>query len=540
MTALLHIDNLHLTYHDSQQPVEALQGISLDVQQGQTVSVVGESGSGKSSLAHVILRTLPDSTTVTGTVLFQGRDVLDFTPKEITAYLGSDVGYIPQDPAVALNPVRKIGAQLIGVLRLRNRITKVQAKQQAIRLLTDAGLPHAETLLEKYPHQLSGGMLQRVLIAIVMALRPKLLIADEPTSALDVTVQRLVLDCLDRFISKTGSAMLLITHDLAVAAERSKRMVIMHHGTIVEQGETSALLDNPQDEYSKRLIRAVPSMDSERLLSSNPYVPDDEALLEVKHVRKAFPGNHSAPHVALDDVSFNIPDGRVLALVGESGSGKTTTARIVVGTEKPDSGYVQFKNTKYAGLNTRDSRPIRRKIQMVYQNPYASLDPRYSVQRLLDEALTASGNKDSATRRAQIHDLIADVSLPNTVFDQKPGDLSGGQCQRVAIARALAMKPDLMVLDEPTSALDVSVQNDILHLLHKVQVEHDMAYLLISHNLAVVRMLADEVIIIHDGLIVEQGETDQVLANPQHPYTRQLVSSIPRWHRHVNTPSPLA
>jgi peptide/nickel transport system ATP-binding protein len=512
---LLRIENLAVSYRTRGGLVPAVRDVSLDVGEGEVVAVVGESGSGKSTTAHAAIGLLPRGGRIDGgAITFAGRDLAKSTPKQWRSVRGREIALVPQDPAVSLNPVHRIGDQVAEVLRIHGLADRRAAAVQAVELLERAGVPDAAARARQYPHQLSGGLRQRVLIAAALAGRPKLIIADEPTSALDVTVQRRVLDHLTSLALETGTAILLITHDLGVAADRASRIVVLSQGSVVEEG--SSIVSAPTHPYTRQLLAAAPSMTS----TVRPAVPAAEPLVSVRDLAKTFDGGIRA----VDGVSFDIPRGQTLALVGESGSGKSTTARMVLRLEAPSAGSVVFDGQDITALRGDELRRLRRRMQIVYQNPYASLNPKFSVEDVVAEPLRAFGVPD---RRSRVPALLDQVALPASVARRKPAELSGGQRQRVAIARALALRPDLVVCDEPVSALDVSVQAQILRLLAGLQAELGLSYLFISHDLAVVRQLADQVGVLRAGVLVELGPAAQVLHEPQAEYTKELLAAIP-------------
>ncbi|OLR91970.1 dipeptide ABC transporter ATP-binding protein [Actinokineospora bangkokensis] len=517
MSELLRIEDLHVSYH---RDLPAVRGVDLAVRPGQVVAVVGESGSGKSTTAHAAIGLLPRGGRVdAGRITFAGRDITHLGEKQWRGVRGTGIALVPQDPTVSLDPLKRVGEQVAEVLRIHRLAPRERLRAATAELLERAGVDEPLRRARQYPHELSGGLRQRVLIAVALAGAPRLIIADEPTSALDVTVQRGILDHL-RGLADAGTALLLITHDLGIAADRADHVVVMSDGRVVEQGPTRGVLGAPAHDYTRALLAAAPSLSGEPLRPRR--APGPEVLLEVSGLGKSFGGR-----AAVTDVSFTLTRGRTLALVGESGSGKTTTARIAVGLETPDTGTVTFDGTDVTAAPARRLRELRRRFQLVYQNPYASLDPKFTIAEVITEPLRAFGVGDRAGRRARAAELLDEVALPATALDRKPAELSGGQRQRVAIARALALRPDLVVLDEPVSALDVSVQAQILDLLVRLQDEHGLTYLFITHDLAVVRQVADEVAVLRRGRLVEHGPADDVLTAPTADYTRELLAAIP-------------
>ena len=573
---LLEISDLEVAFRSSTGLVPAVRKANLTLYPGQSVAIVGESGSGKSTLAHAVIGLLPGTGRVTGgTIRFQGRDITHLGTQELTALRGSSIGLVPQDPMSNLNPVWSIGFQVKEALRANglagvadDRLAHLMAEhaehtghaqkaapsaggridvdEQVALLLEQAGLPEASRRAKQYPHEFSGGMRQRALIAIGLAARPDLLIADEPTSALDVTVQRRILDHLQTLVCELGTAMLFITHDLGLAAERAEHIVVMHRGRVVESGPSLEVLQDPRHPYTQRLVKAAPSLASRRIESAHArgiQVTDDELLgaslgsssteeiLRVEHLTKVFEVRGAKGKdktlTAVDDVSFGIRKGTTTALVGESGSGKSTVANIILNLIDPTSGKVFHDGVDLSTLGPKELFALRRIMQPVFQNPYGSLDPMYSIFRVVEEPLRVHGIGTAKEREARVAELLDMVSLPRSVMRRYPHELSGGQRQRVAIARALALKPQIVVLDEAVSALDVLVQAQILRLLSDLQSELELTYLFITHDLAVVRQIADDVVVMEHGRIVESGAADELFANPRQDYTRELIRAVP-------------
>lgn len=525
---LLEISGLEVTY-GTDEP--AVTGVDLTIFPGQTVAVVGESGSGKSTLATAVLGLLPDGGRVTaGRIRFAGADLDAGDVRRMRAVRGTGIGYVPQDPKTNLNPVWKVGFQVREALRANNVTDRRMIRDRSVELLAEVGMSDPIGQAHQYPHQLSGGMCQRALIAIGLAGRPRLLIADEPTSALDVTVQRHVLDHLQALAGELGTAVLLITHDLALAAERAAQIVVMTGGRIVEIGASQQVIDRPVHEYTHRLVACARSSSPRRTPTASRSGSVDlivaTAVTKVYRAPGALPwrGRHLT---AVSDASFRVRQGSTMAVAGESGSGKTTLARMVLGLLEPTAGTVTFGGMDVASMDRAQRSDFRRRVAPVFQNPYSSLDPMYSVYRLIEEPFRAHGIGDRVQRRRAVAALLDEVALPAAVLSRRPRELSGGQRQRVAIARALALRPDLLVCDEAVSALDVIVQAQILDLLTDLQDRMGLTYLFISHDLAVIRRIAEEVLVMRDGRIIEAGSVDEVFTAPRNEYTRRLLDAIP-------------
>lgn len=541
---LLELKDLKISFTSSTGVVDAVRGVNLTIYPGQSVAIVGESGSGKSTTAMAVIGLLPGTGKVTGgTILFNGEDITGLSDKEMQHYRGSDIGLVPQDPMSNLNPVWSIGTQVKESLRANNVVEGSEANKRVVELLQEAGLDDAERRAKQYPHEFSGGMCQRALIGIGLAARPKLLIADEPTSALDVTVQRRILDHLEGLTHELGTAVLFITHDLGLAAERASHLVVMHRGRVVESGPSLDILRDPQHPYTQRLVKAAPSLASARIQSAQEQgiessellagkaEASDEEVIRVENLTKEFDirGEKGAKKklLAVDDVSFSLRKGSTLALVGESGSGKSTVANMVLNLLDPTSGKVFYKGTDLSTLGSHELFEMRRKLQVVFQNPYGSLDPMYSIYRCIEEPLVVHKTGNRKEREARVAELLDMVAMPRSTMRRYPNELSGGQRQRIAVARALALNPEVIVLDEAVSALDVLVQNQILQLLAGLQEELDLSYLFITHDLAVVRQTADDVAVMRQGKLVESGTVDEIFANPTESYTRDLIDSVP-------------
>ena len=524
-----------------------VRDISFQVERGETLALVGESGSGKSMTALSIARLLPPAARVSaGEIKLSGRDLMQISEREMRDVRGSKIAMIFQEPMNSLNPVLTIGDQIAECVRRHQSVTRSAARQQSIELLAAVGLPAPQRNIDEYPHQLSGGMRQRVMIAIALAAQPDLLIADEPTTALDVTIQAQVLDLLKDLQSQFNMGLLFITHDLAVVKQTVDRIAVMHQGELVEHGTNEAFFASPKHAYSRALLAAIPTaqkrlqrdleQDAKRVSAVAQPEAEDAAgpILSVRNLQVHFPirggvFRRAVDYVrAVDDVSFDLHAGKTLALVGESGCGKTTVGKAILQLLKSNQGSVQFQQRDLQTLGNEDLRKIRQDLQIVFQDPYSSLNPRMLVGDILEEGMTALAVlKTTQDRKRKIKLLLDQVGLPADSVLRYPHEFSGGQRQRISIARALAVEPKLIVCDEPTSALDVSVQAQVLNLLIDLQEELGMSYLFITHDMAVVSYLADEVAVMHQGQIVEQGPTEQILLQPQHHYTQKLLAAVP-------------
>ena len=576
---LLKITDLEVTFTTSTGVVPAVRGANLTIYPGQTVAIVGESGSGKSTTAAAVIGLLPGTGKVTGgSIEFDGKELTKMSSKEWIELRGSGIGLVPQDPMSNLNPVLRVGTQVKEALLANNIVPRSEAGERVTELLEQAGLPDGERRAKQYPHEFSGGMRQRVLIAFGLASRPKLLIADEPTSALDVTVQRRILDHLETLTKEMGTAVLFITHDLGLAAERAEQLVVMHRGRIVESGPALEILQHPQHPYTERLVSAAPSLASARIesahargithteeeLTGSAKNASSEEMIRVEHLTKEFhirgAKGEAAKLLAVDDVSFTLRRGKTLAVVGESGSGKSTAANMILHLLEPTSGKIFFDGEDTSEYSEAQLFALRRRLQAVFQNPYGSLDPMYSIYRIIEEplrihsygtkayaqqeverakatgrdpepwavaALEGHGEAEKKLRAERVAELLDLVALPRSAMRRYPNELSGGQRQRVAVARALALNPEVIVLDEAVSALDVLVQNQILHLLNDLQAQLGLSYLFITHDLAVVRQIADDVVVMEKGRLVEANTTDALFDNPVQDYTRELIEAVP-------------
>ncbi len=527
--------------------------MSFEVPRNSTVALVGESGSGKSVSALAVMGLLPLQNTViapASRLLFDGRDLLSMSSAERRALCGKDIAMIFQEPMSSLNPVFTVGFQIAEVLRLHMGMNASGARARTLALLDEVGIPDPASKIDAYPSQLSGGQQQRVMIAMAIACEPKLLIADEPTTALDVTIQKQIMDLIARLQKRHQMAVLFITHDLALVGDIADRVIVMRHGQVREEGAAAQVLSDPQDSYTRALLHCRPRLDErpmrlpvidDYLAGHAPvlaqrargYGPDDQPVLEVKNLSKSFYLREGLfgkrEFKAVKDVSFTLARGKTLGVVGESGSGKTTVGLTLLRLHQATGGSAMFEGRDLIGMTAREFQSYKRRIQIIFQNPYASLNPRFTVGQILLEPMRIhkiGANDGERTRLARA--LLDKVGLPVPAFDRYPHEFSGGQRQRIAIARCLTMKPEILVCDESVSALDVSVQAQVLNLLQDLQDEFGLSYLFISHDLAVVKYMADQVMVMHQGSVVELADSDALYRDPQHPYTRALLGAIPR------------
>ncbi|MFP5252105.1 MAG: ABC transporter ATP-binding protein [Actinomycetes bacterium] len=533
---LLEVSGLKVEFTTQDGTVTAVHEASLSLAAGETLAIVGESGSGKSTTAMAVIGLLSGNGRVTaGSIRLDGEELVGASESAMRKVRGRRIGLVPQDPMSNLNPVARIGTQVAETLLAHGLADRRTVDQKVVETLEAAGLPDAAERAKSYPHEFSGGMRQRALIAIGLACRPQLLIADEPTSALDVTVQRTILDQLQQMTEELGTAVLLITHDLGLAAERAQRVVVMHRGRVVEQGPAKQILEAPQHPYTQSLVKAAPSVAMARLrpedFASHGGADASEApdtIVEFEHVTKEFHvRGRREPFKAVDDVSLSVPRGKTVSIVGESGSGKTTTARMLLKAFEPTSGTVCFEGKDVFALSREEQKEFRQRVQPVFQDPYSSLNPMFTIERIVEEPLSFYGKGSKLERQRRVRELLDQVALPADMARRYPSELSGGQRQRVAIARALALSPDVIVCDEPVSALDVLVQDQILRLLGDLQRDLGLSYLFISHDLAVVRLISDYVAVMQNGRLVEAATSEEIFTNPRDPYTRRLLASIP-------------
>jgi peptide/nickel transport system ATP-binding protein len=559
METLLTVRNLRVNFRlDKHTEFEAVKGISFDIPTNSTVALVGESGSGKSVTSLSILGLLPkeNATVLVGSeIMYGGRNLLALDQTELRRLRGADISMIFQEPMTSLNPVFTVGFQLTEVLRLHLGLSPSDARKRALALLAEVGIPDPEFKINAYPSQMSGGQQQRVMIAMAIACEPKLLIADEPTTALDVTIQKQILDLIRDLQKRHRMSVLFITHDLAVVGEIADYVVVMRNGEIREQGPAKSVFENPQDAYTKALLLCRPSLD--RRPVRLPVIEDfitgdghamhlnerkrgidaaDPIILDVRHLGKDFYSREGLfgrrKFEAVKDVSFKLPKGKTLGLVGESGSGKTTVGLTLMRLHEASTGEALFEGKDILSMSARQFMDYKRRIQIIFQNPYASLNPRMIVGETLTEPMSIHGIGASTQERTDLaFEMLHKVGLPEVSFYKYPHEFSGGQRQRIAIARCLTLKPDILICDESVSALDVSVQAQVLNLLSDLQDEYHLSYIFISHDLAVVKYISDEIMVMTQGAIVEIANSDDIYRHPKHSYTQKLLSAIPKgWH----------
>jgi peptide/nickel transport system ATP-binding protein len=552
MSNLIEVRDLRVSFRVGKDEMhEAVRGVSFDVPENTTVALVGESGSGKSVSAMSIVRLLPENavTSPESRILYNGRDLLKAPIEELRALRGKDISFVFQEPMSSLNPVFTVGEQIAEVLRIHVGLSPRQAMARTEELLAEVGIPEPRARLNAYPHELSGGQQQRVMIAMAIACEPKLLIADEPTTALDVTVQRQIVNLLAGLQERHKMSMLFISHDLGLVGEIARSVVVMRHGEVRESGSVTQIFGAPQDAYTQALLACRPRLDArprrlpviDDIINRRPVdttqrssVPADGVpLIEVTGLRKEYKlkaGLFKRTSLqAVKQADFVLHKGRTLGVVGESGSGKTTVGMMLTRLTDPTAGRIGIEGVDLASLNPKQLRAWRRRIQIIFQNPYASLNPRFTVGQILMEPMRLHGiGADDDARARLALGWLEKVGLPAGAFGKYPHEFSGGQRQRIAIARCLTMRPEVIICDESVSALDVSVQATILNLLLDLQEEFGLTYVFISHDLAVVKYMADDILVMNQGEIVERGSAEQIYAAPQHPYTQQLLAAIPR------------
>ncbi|MBW3500961.1 ABC transporter ATP-binding protein [Janthinobacterium sp. NKUCC08_JDC] len=554
---LLEVRDLRVTFRlDKKTTFEAVKGISFNVPRNSTVALVGESGSGKSVSSLAVMGLLPPDNTIidpASSIHFGGRDLLQLSIAERRTMCGKDISMIFQEPMSSLNPVFTVGFQIAEVLRQHMGMNRKRARARTLALLEEVGIPDPATKIDAYPSQMSGGQQQRVMIAMAIACEPKLLIADEPTTALDVTIQKQIMDLIAALQKKHQMSVLFITHDLGLVGEIADQVIVMRHGEVRETGEVRQVFEAPQDSYTKALLHCRPSLDErpwrlpviadymegkagpgvEVKQRTRGYTPGDEPVLVVNNLSKSFYTREGLfgkrEFQAVKDVSFTLPRGKTLGVVGESGSGKTTVGLTLLRLHQATGGTAMFHGKDLIAMPNKEYLPYKRRIQIIFQNPYASLNPRFTVGQILLEPMRIhSIGADDKERIAKAYWLLDKVGLPEQAFHRYPHEFSGGQRQRIAIARCLTMQPEILVCDESVSALDVSVQAQVLNLLQDLQDEFGLSYIFISHDLSVVKYIADQVMVMHKGQVVELADSDELYRNPVHPYTRTLLSAIPK------------
>jgi peptide/nickel transport system ATP-binding protein len=533
MTAVVDIRNLDISFATDGDPVVAVRNVSLTVNKGEVLAIVGESGSGKSVTAKAILGLLPETATESGVVLLGENDIVQLSKKQLRAVRGVDVAMVFQEPSTSLNPVYTVGWQIAEGLRAHGNLSRKEARAKAIDILERVGIPDATHRVDYYPHQFSGGQKQRVVIAMALVLEPELIVADEPTTALDVTVQAEILDLLRRCRDEFGAAIVLITHNMGVVADLADRVAVMYNGEIVEQADVRTLFADPREPYTQKLLAAVPKLgtavEATRARAASRPVHEGRPVVSANNLVIEYAGRLGRKGFrAVDGVTFDIHAGEVLGLVGESGSGKTTIGRAIAGLTKVSGGSLTVLGQEMLGVRERQFRKLRSDIGFVFQDPASSFNPLLTIAECVAEPLIVHGRAgDAASARKRVDELLEAVQLPHAFGDRYPHELSGGQRQRASLARSLALEPTLLIADEPTSALDVSVQARVLELFSELQKEFGFAALFISHDLAVVDLLADRIAVLYQGKLVEEGTGAEVLVAPKHPYTQRLLASLP-------------
>ncbi|MED1644459.1 ABC transporter ATP-binding protein [Brevibacillus agri] len=533
MEPILQVQNLSVSFQSRGEEIQAVRGVSFELNKGETLGIVGESGSGKSVTARSIMRLLPSppSFLKEGEILFLGENLADKTEQEMESIRGKDIGMIFQDPMTSLNPTMKIGMQIAESIIKHQKLSKKEAEQQAVDMLKLVGIRNSEARYHQYPHEFSGGMRQRVMIAMALACRPSLLIADEPTTALDVTIQAQILTLMKTMQEKFGTSIILITHDLGVVAGMCDRVVVMKDGEIVEAGTTEQIFANPRHPYTLKLLNALPRLDEKKKAKPAPLIltkRDNEPFIEVRSLQKYFDMGKGNILKAVNGVSFQIKRGETLGVVGESGCGKSTTGRTILRLHEPTGGDVLYEGMSVNRLSAKEMKSMRRYMQMIFQDPYASLNPRLKVLDIIGEALDVQKLAGSQLeRQKRVEELLDLVGLEPAYAMRYPHEFSGGQRQRIGIARALAVDPQFIVCDEPLSALDVSIQAQVVKLLEELQHRLGLTYLFIAHDLSMVKHISDRVAVMYAGKIIELAESEELYANPQHEYTKTLLAAIP-------------
>ena len=529
-TKLLDLKNAEIKFSVEGGVVNAVNDISFDIMKGETLAIVGESGSGKSVTARTIMKMLPKNSTVgpKTNIFFKGVETGKFTDEQMRQIRGDSITMIFQEPLTSLNPLHKIGSQIIEVLREHSNISKFQAQKRALELLNEVQIPQPEERLNQYPHQLSGGQRQRIMIAIAIANKPDLLIADEPTTALDVTIQSQILKLLKNLQKKYGMAIMLITHDLTVVRKTSDRICVMRYGKIVERGYTEEVFSNPKHEYTKHLINSEPSGEPDPFDEENKNYIIEGQKCTVKFVLKKgnFFNQKKSELIAVNNVDIKARYGETIGIVGESGSGKSTLGMSLIKLQEINSGKIFFEDQEIQNYNTQKMKELREHMQIVFQDPFSSLNPRHTVKQIIGEGLEIN-RKDLSNEDKDnlVIKTLEEVNLDESVLHRFPHEFSGGQRQRIAIARAIILNPEFILLDEPTSALDLSIQAQIIDLLRSLRRNHNLSYIFISHNLKVIRSLCHYTLVMKDGKVIEEGITKDVLDNPINEYTKQLVQS---------------
>ncbi|KZE46204.1 ABC transporter ATP-binding protein [Brevibacillus parabrevis] len=534
MESILQVNNLSVSFQSRGEEIRAVRGVSFEVKKGETLGIVGESGSGKSVTARSIMRLLPSppSFMKEGEIVFLGENLAHKTEQEMESIRGKEIGMIFQDPMTSLNPTIKVGIQIAEGIIKHQKLPKKEAEKQAVEMLKLVGIRNSEARYHQYPHEFSGGMRQRVMIAIALACHPTLLIADEPTTALDVTIQAQILTLMKNMQSKLGTSIIIITHDLGVVAGMCDRVVVMKDGEIVETGTTEEIFANPKHPYTLKLLNALPRLDEKKKAKPAPLIltrPDnDRPFIEVRSLKKHFDMGKGNILKAVDGVSFQINKGETLGVVGESGCGKSTTGRTILRLHEPSGGDVLYEGMSVNRLSAKEMKSMRRYMQMIFQDPYASLNPRLKILDIIGEALDVQKLAGSQQeRKKRVEELLDMVGLEPAFAQRYPHEFSGGQRQRIGIARALAVDPQFIVCDEPLSALDVSIQAQVVKLLEELQHRLGLTYLFIAHDLSMVKHISDRVAVMYAGKIIELAESEELYSNPQHEYTKTLLAAIP-------------